>query len=75
MITIYDIRDVDDFIYKKRKRFNKINTNIYIILSAFKKNEKNVSKKILKVLKLFFYYNKYMRKMNQFNALTIIYIN
>ena len=75
MIIIYNIRNVDDFIFKKRKRFNKININARVILSTFKKYEKNVSKKILKIFKLFFYYNKYIRKMNRFNTLTTIYIN
>ena len=62
MIIAYNVRNVNNSIFKKRKHFNKININARVILSAFKKNEKDVSKKILKILKLFFYYNKHIKK-------------
>ena len=75
MIIVYNIRDINNSVFKKRKRFNKININARIILYTFKENEKDVLKKILKILKLFFYYNKYMKEVNRFNALTIIYNN
>ena len=75
MVIAYNVRDIDDLIFKKRKCFNKTNINARIILSAFKKNKQNMSKKILKILKLFFYFNKHIKEMNRFNALMIIYIN
>ena len=74
-IIAYDVREINDFIFKKRKRLNKININAYIILFIFKENEHNVLKKEIKIFKLFFYYNKYMRKIDRFNALIITYIN
>ena len=75
MITAYDVRDVDNSVFKKRKRFSKININARIILFIFKENEKDVSEKVLKVFKLFFYYNKYIKRVDRFNALTVTYIN
>lgn len=73
--TAYDVRDVDDSVSKKRKRPSKTSTNARVILPAFKENGKDVSEKVLKVPKLFFYYNKYMGGMDRFNALTATYTN
>ena len=62
-------------ISKKRKYLNKISINIYIILLTFKEDKKNIKKKIFNILKIFYYYNKYIEEINRFNTLVTIYIS
>ena len=38
LTTAYGVREVDDSISKKRKRFSKTSTNARVVLPAFKEN-------------------------------------
>ena len=73
LITTYSIREINNTVSKKRKRPSKINTNARIILPTFKENKQTIAKKEFKVSKLFYYYNKYIKKINRFNALITTY--
>ena len=73
LITAYRVKEINNSISKKRKRFNKTSINTRIILPAFRENNKDISKKEIKVPRLFYYYNKYISEVNRFNALIAIY--
>ena len=42
LITAYNVSEINDTIFKKRKRFSRTSTNARIILSAFKNNRQNI---------------------------------
>lgn len=42
LITAYDIREMNNFVFQKRKRLSKTSINTRIGLHAFKKNEKDI---------------------------------
>ena len=73
LTTVYGVREIKDFISKKRKRLSKTSTNIRVVLPAFKENDKNIFKKEFQVPKLFYYYNKHIGEVDRFNALVAIY--
>ena len=73
LTTAYGIREIDDAVFKKRKRPSKTSTNARVVLPAFKENEKDIWEKEFKVSKLFHYYNKYMGEVDRFNALVAAY--
>ena len=58
---------------EKKKSPSKTSTNARVSLSAFKENGESVREKEFKVSKLFYYYNKHIGEMNQFNTLVAAY--
>ena len=73
LTTAYGVREVDDFVSKKRKRPSKTSTNARVVLPAFKENDKDVFEKTFKVPKVFYHYNKHMGEVDRFNALVATY--
>lgn len=73
LTTAYGVREIDNSISKKRKRFSKTSTNARVVLSAFKENSQYVWEKDFKVSKLFYYYNKHIGEVDRFNALVAVY--
>ncbi len=73
LITAYGVREVDDTVFKKRKRSSKISINHRVVLPAFKENGKDVSEKEFEISKVFFYYNKHMGAVDRFNSLVAAY--
>ena len=73
LITAYGVREVNDTVSKKRNYSSKTSTNSRVILPAFQENEQPVSEKGFAIPKLFYYYNKHIEEVNQFNALVAAY--
>ena len=73
LTTKYGVREVNNYIFKKRKCPSKTSINARVTLPAFKENKKDVWEKEFKVLKLFYYYNKHIGEVDRFNALVAVY--